>query len=157
MAEDQSEEFRKFILENREIIEKILNEGKDDSNPKEKIKEEIDDRIDDTKGKVKDVSDDDVQKHLITGCLEFLHFFEAVLNAIPLSPEARETVNKFEDARDSTIKNVVAVGAKDKMENIIINDVDPKTSSTSKKKEKKMENIAINEVKDPAKSKKKTE
>ena len=165
MAEDQSEEFRKFILENREIIEKILNEGKDDSNPKEKIKEEIDDRIDDTKGKVKDVSDavlkivsdDDVQKHLITGCLEFLHFFEAVLNAIPLSPEARETVNKFEDARDSTIKNVVAVGAKDKMENIIINDVDPKTSSTSKKKEKKMENITINEVKDPAKSKKKTE
>ena len=57
MAKDQSEEFRKFILENREIIEKILNEGKDDSNPKEKIKEEIDDRIDDTKGKVKDVSD----------------------------------------------------------------------------------------------------
>lgn len=169
MVDDQSEEFRKFILENREIIEKILNEGKEKSEPFDEAKQEFKEYVDKTKDKTKDagdailkiVSDDEVQKHFITGCLEFLHFFEAVINAAPLSPEVREAVDKFEQARDTTISNVVAVGAKDKMENITINDVKPKKSSTAKtapkEKKGKVESIAIHEVKDPAKSKKKSE
>jgi len=48
MAEDQSEEFRKFILDNREMIEKILNEGKEEEEKKsrkDEIKENLGERI----------------------------------------------------------------------------------------------------------------
>ena len=121
--EANSEEFKKFILENREIIESILNEGRKDT------EEAIKQKADEAKAKVKDVndavlkivSDDDVQQHFLKGCLEFLHFFEAIIDAAPLSPEVREAVDKFEETRDKTMHNVVATGAKDKIENIKIN------------------------------------
>ncbi len=143
MADEKSEEFKRFILENRELIEAILNEEKDD------VKDEFKERVDETKGKAKDVSDavfqiisdDDVQKHFMTACLEFLHFFEAVIKAAPLSPEMREAADKFKETKDTAVKNVVAVGAKDKMEKININDGGSKTSSKSKGK---VENIKIN-------------
>ena len=155
MATDQSEEFRKFILENREVIESILNEGK------KKTENILEENADKAKAKAKDagdavftiLNDDDVQKHFITGCLEFIHFFEAVVKAAPMSPETREAVEKLEGSCDNAIKNVVAVGAKDRMESININDV--KTKSSPKKKEK-VENIKIN-VKSPKKDSSKKE
>jgi len=123
MADTQSEEFRKFILENRDIIEKILNEGKEDLGAdkcKEKIKSDFKGF---NEGVANILNDDDVQKHFITGCLEFLHFFEAVIDAAPLSPEAREAVENMKDAKDHAVKNVVAVNVKDKVQNIKINNV----------------------------------
>lgn len=145
MATDQSEEFRKFILENREIVESILNEGK------KKSEDLLEENVDKAKAKAKDVgdamftilNDDDVQKHFITGCLEFIHFFEAVVKAAPMSPEAREAVEKFEQSRDNAIKNVVMAGAKDRMESININD----KTKTAPKKKAKVENITVRDVK----------
>ena len=136
MADDQSEEFKKFILDNREIIERILNEGKEEEREKD-VREEFEERITAAKAKAKGAGDavfdiignDDVQKHLITGCLEFIHFFEAVIKAAPLSPEAREAVERMEQTRDSAIRNVVAVGAKDKMDNMKTEE--PKAESKS--------------------------
>jgi hypothetical protein len=151
MADYKSEEFRRFILENREIIETILNEDKKE---KEKASDEkVEEKLEEAKTKVKDLNDamlkiaidEDVQKHFITGCLEFLHFFEAVIYAAPLSPEVREVVNKFEEGRDTTIRNVVSVGAKDRMENIEINDMKKQSKSSSKASTKsKPQNIKIN-------------
>ncbi len=161
MTDEKSEEFRRFILENRELIETILNEDKEkkEKSRKEELKEEFDERFDGAKTKAKDagdvllsiIGDDDVQKHFFTGCLEFLHFLEAVINAAPLSPEVREAVDKFEQTRDKTIKNVVSVGAKDRMDNIDVDEVKKKPSSPRKGK---MESIAINEVKTSSKKKK---
>ncbi|MBO7351933.1 MAG: hypothetical protein J6U12_03340 [Candidatus Methanomethylophilaceae archaeon] len=154
MASDNSEEFRQFILENREIIEKILSE--DDKKKGKKSKkiphaEKLDEKVEDTKAKAKNlndtilkiVSDDEVQQHFITGCLEFVHFLEAVIEAVPMSSETREVVTKFEDARDTTIRNVVAVGAKDKMENIEVKEV-KKTRSSKSTSKAKPESIKIN-------------
>ncbi len=155
MADDQSEEFRRFILENREIIISILAE-EDGPSVKEQIKERVEESRNEVQDKAKElneavlkiISDDKVQKHFITGCLEFLHFFEAVIDAAPLSPEAREAVDKFEETKDSILKNMVVAGAKDKMENITINDVKAKTSSSLSKKLEKIENISIRDIKD---------
>ncbi len=132
MADTQSEEFRKFILENRDIIEKILDEGKDEKSDsefgKDKIKEDVKDLSD---GIARILKDDDVQKHFISGCLEFLHFFEAVIEAAPLSPEAREAADNMKEAKDHAVKNVISVNVKDKVQNIKINDV--KDSGKKKK------------------------
>lgn len=154
MTEDRSEEFRKFILENREIIESILKEADGEDVP-DKEKDPVKAKVDETKGKVKDVSDalltvisnEDVQKHFITGCLEFLHFFEAVINAAPLSPEVREAVDRLEQTRDTTIQNIVAVGAKDRMENITVNDVKERPSDKASDNKEKFESISIRDVK----------
>lgn len=153
MADEKSEEFRRFILENREIIEAILNE---DAKEKKKAskKEKLDDKKEKAKTKAKEanetiisiISDDNVQQHFITGCLEFIHFFEAVIDAVPMSPETREAVNKFGETRDTTIRNIVAVGAKDKMESININEIKKEPSKSSAGK-KKAESIKINTVK----------
>jgi len=120
MADTQSEEFKKFILENRDIIEKILNEGKEKASDADKIKDNVKEF---SNGIANILNDDDVQKHFITGCLEFLHFFEAVIDAAPLSPEAKEAVDNMKSAKDHAVKNVVAVNVKDKVQNIKINDV----------------------------------
>ena len=163
MADDQSEEFRRFILENREIIEKILNEGKEDSKTrKDEIKENIGEHIDETKEKAKAaseslltvVTDENVQKHFITACLEFLHFVEAVIEAAPLSPEVREAVNRCQDARDDTLRNIVAVGAQDRMDNLKFEETESASKSTPKKKSS---SIPINDLSDSSKKKKKTE
>jgi hypothetical protein len=54
-------------------------------------------------------------------------------------------VNKFEEGRDTTIRNVVSVGAKDRMENIEINDMKKQSKSSSKASTKsKPQNIKIN-------------
>lgn len=154
MADMDPEEFRKFILDNREIIQSILDEGKEPTEEKTP-EEKLDEALTETKEKIKGLnyaalsifSDDDVQKHFITGCLEFIHFFEAIIDAAPLSPEVREMVKKAEQARDRTIRNVVVVGAKDKMENITINDV--KKAATGKTSTlEKIENISIRDIKD---------
>ena len=139
MAGDKSEEFKKFILENREIIEDILKEDKKK-------------KVDEAKTKTKDLSDammqvfsdDDVQKHFITGCLEFLHFIEAVICAAPLSPEVREAVDKLEEAKAKTVRNVVSVGAKDRMEKINIDDSKKPKTSTKSSTKSKPQNIKIN-------------
>jgi vacuolar-type H+-ATPase subunit H len=161
MSDVKSEEFKRFILENRELIEAILNEDKEpaekkEEKPFEELKEE---KLDEAKAIVKDlndsilkiVSDEDVQKHFITGCLEFLHFFESIIDAAPLSPEVREVVDKFERTRNTTVRNVVSVGAKDKIENITINDVKKSASSTRSKTIEKIENISIRDIKDSIK------
>ena len=153
MAEDQSDEFKKFVLENREIIEAILNEGK---KPEPSPQEAMELKLEQGKEKVKDLSDailqimsdDDVQKHFITGVLEFLHFFQSVIDAAPLSPDVREVVDKFEKTRDTTLKNVIAVGAKDTMENITINDVKNKSAASFSEAKDKLENISIRDIKD---------
>ncbi len=155
MEEDRSEEFRKFVLENRDIIESILNEGKEEEE-EPSLSEKIDQKKEESKDKVKSmndavlkiISDDDVQKHFITGCLEFLHFVEAVISAAPLSPEAREAFDKFEETKDTTVRNIVVVGAKDKMENITINDVKTKTAKKTNSTIEKIENISIRDIKD---------
>lgn len=163
MAEDQSEEFRKFILDNREIIEKILNEGKEEEKKKsrkDEIKENIGERIGETKDKAISTSDailtvatdSEVQKHFITGCLEFLHFFEAVIKAAPLSPEVREAVEKYQRAGDDTVRNIVSVGAQDRMASIKIDDADPVPKKAAPKK--KSGSIPINDLSDASKKKK---
>lgn len=153
MADEKSEEFRRFILENREIIEAILDEDKKEKKEASK-KEKLNKKKEEVKSKAKDandtlisiISDDNVQQHFITGCLEFIHFFEAVIDAVPMSPETREAVNKFGETRDTTIRNIVTVGAKDKMESININEVKKSPSKPSSGK-KKAESIKINTVK----------
>lgn len=153
MADEKSEEFRRFILENREIIEAILDEDKKEKKEASK-KEKLNKKKEEVKSKAKDandtlisiISDDNVQQHFITGCLEFIHFFEAVIDAVPMSPETREAVNKFGETRDTTIRNIVTVGAKDKMESININEVKKSPSEPSSGK-KKAESIKINTVK----------
>lgn len=163
MAEDQSEEFRKFILDNREMIEKILNEGKEEEEKKsrkDEIKENLGERIGETKEKAKSTSDailtvatdSEVQKHFITGCLEFLHFFEAVINAAPLSPEVREAVEKYQRAGDDTVRNIVSVGAQDRMASIKVDDVKPAPKKTAAKT--KGETIPINDLSKTSKKKK---
>jgi len=142
MADERSEEFRKFILENREIIESILNDAKNEA--KRASDEIIGDRVDQAKDKTREfsdavfriVSDDDVQRHFIGGCLEFLHFFEAVLTAAPLPPEAREVADRFEETKEKAIANVVATGVKDKMGG----------SQTKKSKKKDFESIEIKDL-----------
>jgi len=155
MSDDKSEEFRRFVLENRDIIESILNEGKEAEEPADPMKEHIDEAKLKSKelgdAMLKIASDDDVQKHFITGCLEFLHFFEAIINAAPLSPEMREVVDKFEATRDTTLRNIGVAGAKDKMENITINDVKKKTASNYSSTKEKIENISIRDIKDSIK------
>ena len=156
MADEKSEEFRRFVLANREIIENILNEGKPDcSEMRKQVRDDVDECIDETKARVIEfnnavlqvIGDDDVQKHFIAGCLEFVHFFESVLEAMPLSPETREAVEKFHVARDNALRNVVIAGAKDKMDNLTFEDV--KRSSNSVKD--RIENISIREIKDTVK------
>jgi hypothetical protein len=159
MADEQSEEFRKFILDNREIIEKILNEGKEAEEPDPSdapTESVIDEDLEKAKAKaielndavLKIIGDEEVQKHFITGCLEFFHFFEAVLHAAPLSPEAKEAVDKLENTLDTTVRNVVVAGAKDKMENISINDVKKKGSEAHTSTKEKLENITIRDIKE---------
>lgn len=153
MADEKSEEFRRFILENREIIEAILEEDEKEKKKASK-NEKLNKKKEEAKTKAKEanetiisiISDDDVQQHFITGCLEFLHFFEAVIYAAPLSPETREAVNRLEEARDTTIRNIVTVGAKDKMESINANEIKKEPSKPSSTK-KKAESIKINTVK----------
>ena len=151
MADEKSEEFRRFILENREIIEKILKEGKESEEKiRDDVKEDLDSHYSETKEKLKGtgeaifevMSDDEVQKHFVTACLEFLHFVEAVIKAAPLSPEAREAADKFEEAKDNTVKNVVSVAAKDKMDRVKTDEPKPKTAP-----KKEPESIKINDVK----------
>lgn len=158
MADEQSEEFRRFILDNREMIEKILNEGKSEepAQPEVPAEHDFDEDIARAKAKavelndaiLKIISDDDVQKHFIVGCLEFFHFFEAVLHAAPLSPEAKEAVDKMENTFDTTVRNVVMAGAKDKMENITINDVKKKSAESYSSTKEKLENISIRDIKE---------
>ena len=155
MTDVKSEEFRRFILENREIIERILKDDLKES--KQKTEEFVDENLDRAKAKAMDISDgifkiagdDDVQKHFITGCLEFLHFFEAVINAAPLSPEAREFVDKVEETRDKTVRNVVKTGADDLVQNIPVKEVKPR-KAPAKKAKPKAESIKINDVKKKA-------
>lgn len=155
MADDRSEEFRKFILENREIIESILNEEKEASKKAERI---VSEKVDDAKEKAKDfndtilriMTDENVQKHFFTGCLELLHFLEAVIEAAPLSPEVRDTVSKYEAARDTTIRNIVMTGAKDRMDNIPADE--PKKPSSGTKKKGKTQSIPVNDISGKKKS-----
>ncbi len=161
MADDKSEEFRRFVLENREIIESILREGKEEEPDPSDVPEshDLEEDLEKTKEKAIEVSDailkiindDDVQKHFITGCIEFFHFLEAVIHAAPLSPDVREAVDKLEDTFDTTVRNVVVAGAKDKMENITINDVKKKSADTYTSTKDKIENISIRDIKDSIK------
>lgn len=105
------------------MIEKILNEKKD--TVKNDVKT-VNDAV------LKIVNDDEVQKHFISGCLEFLHFFEAVLEAAPLSKNAREVVDNIKETKDNVIKNTVSVEAKNKIERIKIDNV--KKATPTKKK-----------------------
>ena len=154
MVDASSEEFKKFILENRDIIQSILDEGKKPEKEEDKTpKEAVDEKLEETKAKLKNlnstmlsiVGDDEVQKHFITGCLEFLHFFEALIDAAPLSPEVREVVDGYEDTLDKTVRNVVVTGVKDKMGDINVEEPKPKNQGRSTKK--KVETISIREVK----------
>ena len=147
MADETTEEFRRFILENREMIEKILNEDKKGTEDKfEKRTEDAKEKLIDLNNTVLQmISDDEVQRHFITGCLEFLHFFEALIAAAPLSPEARSVVDRFEDTRDTTVRNVVVVGAKDRMRNVHVDNEQTETPSERPKPKQKFESITIND------------
>lgn len=123
MADAKSEDFKKFILENREMIESILNEGR--QNAKDEVK-----AVNDTVLRI--VNDDEVQKHFVSGCLEFLRFFEAVLEAAPLPAEAREIVDDLRETKDKVVKN---------------------TESVKSEKKKKVERIDIKGEKKPSKKK----
>jgi len=147
MADDHSEEFKKFILENREIIESILDEAK--RSTKKASEEIIGGKVEEAKDKTKEfndavfriISDDDVQRHFISGCLEFLHFFESVIEAAPLPPEVRDVVDKFEETKEKAVRNVVVTGAKDRMEKVSVDDSKPKSG-----KKKGYENIKVNDL-----------
>lgn len=156
MADVDPEEFRRFILDNREIIQSILDEGRGPAEGERSPDAVLEEKLSETKAKVKEMgngiliilNDDNVQKHFITGCLEFLHFFEAVIDAAPLSPEVRAVVDKMENTCDNAVRNAVLVGTKDRFENITINDVKKRASDSAKSTKEKIESISIRDVKE---------
>jgi len=75
-----------------------------------------------------------------------------VINAAPLSPEVREAVEKYQRAGDDTVRNIVSVGAQDRMASIKVDDVKPAPKKTAAKT--KGETIPINDLSKTSKKKK---
>ncbi len=130
MTEPTSDEVRQFILENRERILEILDEG--DLPHKEEIKETeevLHEAAEELHEKVKSrsdsfrelffdiINDKGVQEHFLTGCLEFVHCVESIFDALRKSEEMEEFTENLKETKANIERNAVKVTAKDKIEN----------------------------------------
>lgn len=139
--EDRSEEFVRFIRENRDMIQRILDEDPDkpaDSEPEpepelyfDRIQSQVEPFRDYGRQVTVDIlrvlADEDVQKHFLTGTMEMMSFFQAVLRALPWSDGNTEIADGVDKVKDNAIKSAASVGikstAKSKLEKIDIKSV----------------------------------
>ena len=142
--EDKSEEFVKFIRENREIIQRILDEDPDKpAEPSPELNTYFDrfqTEIEPVKQYSRDIAndflrvlaDEDVQKHFFTGCMELVSCFQAALRMLPMSEDNREIVDNAGKVKDTAVKNAAYAGikstAKSKLEKIDITSVKKKVA-----------------------------
>ena len=147
MAEDgdRSDEFVRFIKENRDMIMRILAEDEEEEAPESRRERFEETYVEPAKSAFKETSDtvlkvladDDVQKHFVTGCMEMIMCLEAMVRALPLSDEMREVVDNAEKARDSVVRKAAVSGAvattKSKAEKINVTNVKRKVSDKVEK------------------------
>ena len=100
-----SKEYRKFVIENRDIIESILKDSDSvQRNPKSSINEVP----------FKMLNNSEVQKHLMSSCFEMIRFIEALISVSPMPPEARKVIKNFQNSRDEAMRNFLEEGSEPK-------------------------------------------
>lgn len=102
-------EFEQFVEANKDRIIELMCERSDTFSPKDAI--------------LRIMSDEEVQKHFFTACIELMHFFESAISVMPMSDKTREALENVEKARDNAVRNAIMVSAKDHIENITMDDV----------------------------------
>ena len=115
-----SEDFERFVKENREEILRILEEEDDEERndfrcpePRFTSREEIRDSFSRMTTEIlKVMADEEVQKHFFNGITEFVKCMEAAVQAMPLSDDMKETVEQAEKTRDKTMKTAAKTGVK---------------------------------------------
>ena len=114
-----SEDFEKFVRENREEILHILEEDDEREEkytcpePRMTSAEDIRDSFSRMTTEIlKVMADEEVQKHFFNGCMEFIQCMEAAVKAMPLSDEMRSTVNQAGKTRDRTVRTAAKTGVK---------------------------------------------
>jgi hypothetical protein len=156
MTTQETEDFKRFVLEHRDLIESILHEEDGNEAEEKAVEDPIEQTKEEAKDKVKDVngallavlSDENVQKYFVAGCLDLMHLFKAIVEAAPLSPEVRETVENFESASDSLLKTAAVSISRDKIENITVKEAKDQTSASVSSRIEKLENMSINSLKE---------
>lgn len=139
--EDRSEEFVRFIRENRDMIQRILDEDPDkptDPGPEpgpelyfDRIQSQVEPFREYGRQVTVDIlrvlADEEVQKHFLSGTMEMMSFFQAVLRALPGSDGNTEIADGVDKVKDNAIKSAASVGikstAKSKLEKIDIKSV----------------------------------
>ena len=104
------EEFQQFVESNKDRIIELMNEQDEETFS---LKDAV----------LRIMSDEDVQKHFFTACIEMMHFFESAVKVMPMSDRTREALDTVEEARDNAVRNAIMVSAKDHIENITMSDV----------------------------------
>ena len=102
---DRTEELEKIIKEQKEMIDKLINAQK--SSFKEKIepkKEKVDDAM---KAMFSIFTNKEVQRHFVKAGVEFLSGIEALIKAVPVPDNVKETMKKASEAKDDFVKDVV--------------------------------------------------
>ncbi len=115
-----SEDFEKFVKENREEILRILEEDSDEeytpsgepSRFRETAEEVKQSFTKMTTEILKVMADEDVQKHFFNGITEFVKCMEAAVKVMPLDDDMKEAVEQVEKTRDTTMKNAAKAGVK---------------------------------------------
>lgn len=139
--EDRSEEFVRFIRENRDMIQRILDEDPDkpaDPEPEpgpelyfDRIQSQVEPFRDYGRQVTVDIlrvlADEEVQKHFLAGTMEMMSFVQAVLRALPGSDGNTEIADGVDKVKDNAIRSAASVGikstAKSKLEKIDIKSV----------------------------------
>lgn len=139
--EDRSEEFVRFIRENRDMIQRILDEDPDkpaDPEPEpgpelffDRIQSQVEPFRDYGRQVTVDIlrvlADEEVQKHFLAGTMEMMSFFQAALRALPGSDGNTEIADGVDKVKDNAIRSAASVGikstAKSKLEKIDIKSV----------------------------------
>ncbi len=103
-------EFEEFVNSNRDRIIELMGAQEENTFS---LKDAV----------LRIMSDEDVQKHFFTACIEMMHFFESAVDVMPMSDRTREAIKTVEKARDNAIRNAVMVSAKDHIENMTFDDV----------------------------------
>ena len=114
-----SEDFEKFVRENREEILHILEEDDEREEkytcpePRMTSAEDIRDSFSRMTTEIlKVMADEEVQKHFFNGITEFVKCMEAAVQAMPLSEDMKETVNQAGKTRDRTVRTAAKTGVK---------------------------------------------
>ena len=113
-----SEDFERFVRENREEILRILGEDEEPRccmpRPVRPSGEEMRDSVSRMATEIlKVMADEEVQKHFFNGITEFIKCMEAAVQAMPLSDDMKETVGQAEKTRDRTMRNAAKTGVKE--------------------------------------------